>query len=556
MTACRIAVGLVLGLAACGGGGAGDEPDAAPPAPDAAPDPSDELFRPDHVYDVRITMAAADWEQMRNQPETIGLPHVTCDEQPTEEPYSTFHADLSVDGVAYADVGIRKKGGFGSISTERPGMKVDVHEYVAEQRIFGLKHLTLNNNHQDPARIKQCLGFGLFAAAGLPAPRCSFAHVTVNGEDLGVYSNVETIKDNFLRRNFGDDSGNLYESGGDFVAGGVGSFQPKTNSSAPDCSDLDPVVDALAAPDGEIATRVGAVVDLPEFTRYWAMEVLADHWDGYANNRNNFYFYHDPSSGQMKFIPWGVDALFEGRPRTTRPYSVFACGSMPWKLYSVPETRAQYLAALRDVLATVWDETAILAEIARMQALIQPFETADLADRIQPVRDFVSARGARLEAELGGSDPVWPYPAGEDSCLIRIGTITASFSTTWDSLSTLGGSGSTSGTVSGVNVASSTLYAGAGLDNEGKVALQLLSLLPDGRYAVVFVIVHDPADFVTGTQAIDLGTVAAFMMFYDPATDSAGGGGLMLPGSMTLTGAAMTTGGTVAGSVTGEVREL
>ena len=44
---------------------------------------------------------------------------------------------------------------------------------------------------------------------------------TVNGEDLGVYSHVETLDKDFLERHFPDASGNLYESGGDLVHGDV-----------------------------------------------------------------------------------------------------------------------------------------------------------------------------------------------------------------------------------------------------------------------------------------------------------------------------------------------
>ena len=69
------------------------------------------------------------------------------------------------------------------------------NEYVMGQKIAGLKQLTLNNNHQDETLISQCLGYSLFRAAGVPAPRCAFAHVTMNGVDLGVYSNVESVRD-------------------------------------------------------------------------------------------------------------------------------------------------------------------------------------------------------------------------------------------------------------------------------------------------------------------------------------------------------------------------
>lgn len=552
---------LALALAACSGDDGGPAlpdggVDAGLDAPDAAVDLSAALFPRDRVLDVQITMAPADWAALRSQPRPSDLSDTTCARQPTAPGYTYYPATIAIDGATTAQVGLRKKGNLGSLSTTRPGLRVKANEYVPGQRIAGLEVLTLNNNHQDDALISQCLGYELFAAAGLPASRCAFAHVRVNGEDLGVYSHVESVREEFLARHFADATGNLYESGGDFVVGGTGGFQPKTNSTAPDCSDLDRVVTALGAPAAQLPTQLGAVVDLPAYARFWAMEVVTDHWDGYANNQNNFFVYHDPSTDKMSFIPWGIDDLFSGRQRTTRPYSVFACGSLPWKLYATPATRAQYLAALRDVLDTVWDAPAILLEIDRMQALLAPLADAEFPARLDPIRAFVTNREAQLRAELAAGDPVWPYPAGEPSCRIDLGTITASFNASWGTLGMFGGSGSMSGTIAGVDVTTATVLTAAGVDAEGKGALQLLGRLPDGTYAVIFVIVSNPADVVPGTRAIDLLNVAAVMTFYDPATDTAQGGGLLLPGTLSLTQAATTPGAPIVGTVTGRVIEL
>ncbi len=541
---------IAIVLAACGGDDGAVLPDADVDPDAAVVDPTDQLFDPTRVIEVEITLDAADWAQLRDE-SGVFVPNVTCASQPTEEAYTTFHADITVDGVTTTDVGVRKKGGFGSISSSKPGLKIKANEFVDGNRIFDLKHLTLNNNVQDDTLISQCLGYQLFADAGLPASRCNFAHVTVNGEDLGIYSNVETIKGNYLRRNFGDDTGNLYESGGEWVPGGTGGFQPKQDPV--DCGDLDPVVTALQAADADLAAELDAVIDLDEFLRYWAMEVLTDHWDGYANNVNNHYFYHDPSDGRFRWIPWGIDALFTGRQRTTRPYSVFACGSMPWRLYDAPETRAMYLATLRDVIADVWDEAAILDEIDRMEALLAPFATVDL----DGTRAFVSSRAAQLLGELDAGDPVWPYPAGEQSCRISLGNVSATFDTTWDTLDTFGvGSGTMSGTIAGIDTTSSTVSANAGLDEEGKPIIQLVSPLPDGTYTVIFIIVQDIANFTPGTRDIDLANVAALLTFYDPVSDTATGGGLLLPGTFTLTAASTTAGEAVTGSLSGTVIEL
>ncbi len=545
---------LVL-AAACGGSDDdGAAPDGAPPDAgiDAGVDPSEALFPRDRMIEVAITLTPTDWDTLRMQ--EPGPPELTCGGPPGVDAYTYFPAMITIDGATVANVGLRKKGNLGSLSTTRPGLKVKANEYVMGQKIAGLKQLTLNNNKQDDTLISQCLGYDLFRRAGVPAPRCAFAHVTVNGADLGVYSHVESIRDGFLTRNFGDDNGNLYESGGDFVPGGVGGFQPKSDVVPPDCSDLEAVVTALQAPPSELAARLGAVVDLDEFLRFWAMEVVTSHWDGYTNNRNNYFIYHSPVTDRLSFIPWGTDALFGARVRSTRPQSVYACGSMAWTLYDTPATRAMYLAELREVLDTVWDAEAIVAEIDRMEGVLGSF--ADPA-RLDVVRADVRAREGILRAELDAAgDPVWPYPA-DQSCLVSIGTIDVSFQTTWGTLDQFDtGSGTFRGVVGGVDTMSSMVLAGAGLDAEGKPAFQVLGRLPDDRFAVLFLGITDPAAYQVGTFPVDLRNVFAFMTFYDPATDTASGGGLVLPGTLTLTQASSTPGQPVRGTFTGTVVEL
>jgi len=290
--------------------------------------------------------------------------------------------------------------------------------------------------------------------------------------------------------------------------------------------------------------------------------MITDHWDGYANNQNNYFFYHDPTSDKFHFMPWGIDALFTGRERTTRPDSVFACGSLAWRLYDVPETRDRYLARLRALLASVWDEAHIVAEIDRMEALITPIAdptgAGGLATLIEGTRAFVRGRAAHLLAELDAGTPVWPYAAGSESCRVVVGDVGGTFDTSFDTLADFSaGTATTEGTVSGVSLVSSMGASNSGLSDEGQPMVQLFGQLADGRFAVVVVIVQNAADFVPGTMSIDLVNVAALMTFYDPATDTASGGGLVLGGSVTFTEATVTPGTPVVGSISmGSVLEL
>src|SRR5690606_12426430 len=96
-----------------------------------------------------------------------------------------FPARVTIDGAVIDNVGVRKKGFLGSLLMGRPSLKLRLDELVPGQRHAGLDRLTLNNNRQDGSRIRQCLAYARFRAAGVPAPRCNFARVTVNGESLG-----------------------------------------------------------------------------------------------------------------------------------------------------------------------------------------------------------------------------------------------------------------------------------------------------------------------------------------------------------------------------------
>src|SRR6185436_17476366 len=55
------------------------------------------------------------------------------------------------------------------------------------------------------------LGYEVYRAAGVPAPRLAHVEVWVNGELWGVYQNVETPNRRFLSRWFEDNDGMMYE---------------------------------------------------------------------------------------------------------------------------------------------------------------------------------------------------------------------------------------------------------------------------------------------------------------------------------------------------------
>ncbi len=421
------------------GRGRGRRSKACPPPP--PPHPSDAYFALDRVLDVAIEMVPEDWDRLRRQTRTridiVG--GADCLDHPPEDVFSWFPARVAVDGEALAQVGVRKKGGLGSMSEEKPALKVRFDKFVAEQRLGGvMSRLTLNNVRQDESKISTCLAYRIFVAAGVPAPRCNFAAVTVNGEELGLYAHVESIKTAFLERHFTDAQGHLYEGAlSDFRPQFRRSFEKKTRAGEADWSDIDAVIAALqdASPAGLEA--LASAIDLDRFLTFWAVEVLIRHWDGYAGNRNNFYVYRAADAdAPFTFIPWGADAAFP-IDASQYPPSVLAHGAVAHRLYRDDAMRAAYVRRLRELLDTVWREEELLARVNALAALVQthaaPAARAAAAEDADRIRRFIRTRRTELLADLEPEPPAWtwPPPASADYCLPERGAVDLVFETTW-----------------------------------------------------------------------------------------------------------------------------
>jgi len=323
---------------------------------------------------------------------------------------------VTIDGTTVHDAGVRKKGFQGSLTTARPSLKIDFTEFVPGQQYQGMDRLTLNNNRQDTSRIHTCLAYRVMRAAGVPAPRCNFAHVTVNGQDLGIYSNVESIKSAFLVRNFGNAAGNVYEGTiSDLRAGHFGTFEIKNGG---DRNDLLALAHLLEGTDAEILAEIDQHMDVDAFLTYWAMEGLIGHWDGYNQGNNNFWVYNDPST-RLRFIPWGADDTFGGLfsfAGQSLPVSpaVFLNSQLAVRLYGIPSLRQQYLDRLIQLRNTHFPQggdPALVAVVDQMELLTNdpadpgsdPVTTAAIA----AVRQWVQDRYDHVEAEIGpnGTNP-------------------------------------------------------------------------------------------------------------------------------------------------------
>lgn len=349
------------------------------------------LFTLDAVHTVELTIPEASQTALGNAP------------------YQWAEADVTIDGEPMESVGVRLRGKIGSYRTlgGKPKFKISFGEFRDGQRFYGLKELSLNNAVVDCSYVKEVVGYRVYEAAGVPMLRTSYARVSVNGADYGLYVLLETPNDRWLAHNYADPTGNLYDGkyvwyGGysytllDFANGVDGLYQLEEGTDVRN-ADIAAISSTLTSTYGtsEFYARMGEVLDWDNFHRYTAVDQLLGHVDGYSMNTNNYRVYFDPTDGKADLLPWDLDYSFLhdwqwglswGSPAGNLTYACWVDANV-----CKVEHRARVAEVLAAFEAVDWD--AFLDEVEALtytHTQTDPRRECSAAD-VQPTRDYVRA---------------------------------------------------------------------------------------------------------------------------------------------------------------------
>jgi hypothetical protein len=320
-----------------------------------------------------------------------------------DDPRSYVPCTLTIDAdTVLEDVAVKLKGSAGSFQglDEKPGFTINMDRFSPGARFHGLDKFHLNNAAQDPTLLSEWLGAYLFSTAGIPAARITHARVLLDDRDLGLYVFKEAIDRDFLERHFDDAEGNLYD-GGTAVDLDELVERDEGKRGVPG-ADLKRLVAACRAEDpAERQAGIETCLDVPDFLRFMALELMAGHWDGYTTAHNNYRVYVDPAgSGRIRFLPHGMDQLLgdPNAPILETPPTIVAAAVM-----GVPEWRSAFRDRIRELLPLFDAEKAILPQLD------------SVAERLRPV---VGATGTEaLEAWEGALADLRARIVARDACL-------------------------------------------------------------------------------------------------------------------------------------------
>ncbi len=345
------------------------------------------LYDPAVLRTIFITFEDKDWESQ------LAFFYNTDVELP---------ATVMVDGKTYPDVGVHFRGqtSFKMVGDgQKRSLNLSFDEVNDKQKLLGYQTLNLLNSAADPTFLRAML-YMQIARDYIPAPKANYTRVVINGENWGIYINLQQFNSDFTKEVGGGSNerwkipGSPRNRGGGLTYLGEDSaqyeryYEIRSKDKPESWAKLMNLTRVLnQTPPDKLVAALTPILDIDEVLRFLAIEKTLINNDGYWTRGSDYSLYID-KVGRFHLVPhdvnetlrpienlgWGglddsisgpgaVDLdLFNGSDDPTKP--------LLSRLMLVPELRAKYLGYVRDIAEKwmTWDRIGPLA--ATYQSLI------------------------------------------------------------------------------------------------------------------------------------------------------------------------------------------
>lgn len=428
----------------------------------AKAEPGNDFFSLSEVSPIHLTVTAEDYAAMNPPPPagpfafggrsanssgrpSPGDPNFGAGNFGFEFKYVTAHVQIGDE--TFPKVGLRYKGSgtyLMSQSQAKRSFKIDFNRFDAEKKLDGLTKINLHSGVMDPTKSRDALAYWVFRAAGVPAPRTTFAEVTLtvpgkyDKEYLGLYTVVEQVDKRFLKAHFGDSKGLLLKPEGlrglPHFGDDPETYRPSYNpQSKPGHGDWQRLVEFTwlvnEADDGEFNEKIETYLDIETFVRFLATNAVLASMDGFIGLGHNYYLYQSPATGKFTFIPWDLDLAFGaftiyGSAEQLADLSIEHPHLSPNKLIdrllAMPKVRDAYREQVRRLATEVLGSENFENNLASIEELVKRTEDRENTAaknrkeggggfgmmggmfRGLPLRTFIETRMVSVSAQLAG----------------------------------------------------------------------------------------------------------------------------------------------------------
>jgi hypothetical protein len=362
-------------------------------------------------------------------------------------------------------VGVRFRG---LTSYQRANRKksfdIDIEWKIDGQDLNGYNSIKLNNGFEDESSMREVL-YNNLSRKNIPSAKANFVRLIVNGEDFGVYANVQKLNKDHAKEWFLDKEATRWRAekpgGGTFTPGGGGTggifgagrstlndlgengtaytndYTLKHSAVTDPWQDLANAAHTMGVVTAEyLIEELSQYMDIDAALWFIASENIFMDDDGYINKGGmDYYVYYDVATGRIIPMEYDGNSAFHAAFNATWvPLYKLNDANFPLisKLLNIPALRQRYLAHYRTIMEESLNPTVSLAKLEQYKNLISPalsvstivrqYSYAQYQTAVESLKSIISTRYQTLQNHADVKAPVINISKVEDSVAGRAST--------------------------------------------------------------------------------------------------------------------------------------
>ena len=417
-------------------------------------EPSDVFWNDLKVHRFHLEMSEAEWEAMKALDPHKGLAPAErlkkINGERRELHRSRFpwaEGSLTINGQHLNGIGARYKGNAsfnlmrGSL---KRNMKIKLDWTNKDQNYNSVETLNLNAGGLDPSKLRDAFSYWLFREAGVPAPRTTFAEMTLTipgryeKEHLGIYTIVEQVNKSFLKDRFGSKKGLLMkpegiasvEYHGDDWRFYAPLYRPDDEpllAQSMRVMDFANVVNL--SNEKQFRDSISSYLDIDGFLRFIAVNALIVNLDTLLAMPQNYYLHLSKDTNKFVFFPWDLDISFAGWPLGGKPADQMKLSlvhphssdahKLIDRLLAMESVKLRYDKIISQLVEGIFSKEQLIKKFEKLERTIldsRERDTAAIESRnergypaprgYQPpgIREFIDKRTSSIKRQLNGKE--------------------------------------------------------------------------------------------------------------------------------------------------------
>ena len=316
---------------------------------------------------------------------------------------------VSINGTVLPTVGVKFKGNSSyNASQAKNPYHIELDTYV-DQSYDGYTDIKLSNVIFDPTFVREALGYKILANY-MDVPKANFAKLYINGNYIGLYTNVESISKKFVDNRFGSNTNAFFSCSPPAGAGPTttnlpnlaylgtsytsyeSAYEMKSDVTGTGWADLITLTNILSTTTSTNTANLEAVLDVDRALWMLAFDNAFVNIDSYIGQFKQNYYLYKADNGQFNPIVWDLNMSFgvfgmtgSGANLTTSTkktlshtlHSTESAWPLVQKLLAIPTYKKRYIAHYKTIMSEMIATGTYLTDAQAIQSLIYNDFVAD-----------------------------------------------------------------------------------------------------------------------------------------------------------------------------------